>query len=58
MKKIKFAVIGLGHIGLRHSKIAHEHPDSEIIACCDIYGAAGIDYLKTSTGYAEVGATA
>lgn len=36
MKKIKFAVVGLGHIGLRHSKIAHEHPDSEIIACCDI----------------------
>lgn len=29
----------------------------EIIACCDIYGAAGIDYLKTSTGYAETGAT-
>ena len=31
--------------------------DEEIIACCDIYGAAGIDYLKTSTGYAEKGAT-
>lgn len=31
--------------------------DEEIIACCDIYGAAGIDYLKTSTGYAEKGAS-
>jgi deoxyribose-phosphate aldolase len=31
--------------------------EEEIIACCDIYGAAGIDYLKTSTGYAEKGAT-
>ena len=31
--------------------------DDEIIKCCDIYGAAGIDYLKTSTGYAEKGAT-
>ena len=30
--------------------------DEEIIACCDIYGAAGIDYLKTSTGY-EKGAS-
>lgn len=29
----------------------------EIIKCCDLYGAAGIDYLKTSTGYAEKGAT-
>jgi predicted dehydrogenase len=39
MRKIKFAVVGLGHIGLRHSKIAHEHPDSETIACCDILPA-------------------
>jgi deoxyribose-phosphate aldolase len=31
--------------------------DAEIIACCDIYGAAGIDYLKTSTGYADKGAS-
>lgn len=29
----------------------------EIIACCDIYGPAGIDFLKTSTGYAEKGAS-
>ena len=31
--------------------------DDEIIKCCDLYGAAGIDYLKTSTGYAEKGAS-
>jgi deoxyribose-phosphate aldolase len=31
--------------------------DDEIIKCCDIYGAAGVDYVKTSTGYAEIGAT-
>jgi deoxyribose-phosphate aldolase len=31
--------------------------DEEIIKCCDIYGIAGIDYLKTSTGYAEKGAS-
>ena len=29
----------------------------EIIKCCELYGVAGIDYLKTSTGYAEKGAT-
>lgn len=29
----------------------------ELIRCCELYGAAGIDYLKTSTGYAETGAT-
>ena len=31
--------------------------DDEIIKCCQLYGVAGIDYLKTSTGYAEKGAT-
>lgn len=31
--------------------------DDEIIKCCDIYGAAGVGYLKTSTGFAEKGAS-
>ena len=31
--------------------------DDEIIKCCQLYGVAGINYLKTSTGYAEKGAT-
>ena len=31
--------------------------DDEILRCCEIYGALGVDFLKTSTGYAEKGAT-
>lgn len=31
--------------------------DDEIIKCCDIYGMAGVDFVKTSTGYAEKGAS-
>jgi len=31
--------------------------DDEIIKCCDIYGMAAVDYVKTSTGYAEKGAS-
>jgi deoxyribose-phosphate aldolase len=31
--------------------------DDEIIKCCDLYGIAGVDFVKTSTGYAENGAT-
>src|SRR4051812_41832811 len=31
--------------------------DTEIIRCCELYGAAQVDFLKTSTGYAERGAT-
>lgn len=31
--------------------------DDEIIKCCNLYGAAGVDFMKTSTGYAEKGAS-
>jgi deoxyribose-phosphate aldolase len=31
--------------------------DDEIIKCCDLYGISGVDFLKTSTGYAEKGAS-
>jgi deoxyribose-phosphate aldolase len=31
--------------------------DEEILKCCDIYGAAGVDYIKTSTGVASKGAS-
>lgn len=31
--------------------------NDEIIKCCDIYEAAGVDFLKTSTGFAENGAS-
>lgn len=31
--------------------------DDEIIRCCGLYGGLGVDFLKTSTGYAEKGAT-
>ena len=31
--------------------------EEEIIKCCDLYGAAGVDFMKTSTGYTEKGAS-
>jgi deoxyribose-phosphate aldolase len=31
--------------------------DEEIIRCCEVYSRVGVDFLKTSTGYAAVGAT-
>lgn len=31
--------------------------DDEIIACCKAYALLGIDFIKTSTGFAETGAT-
>ena len=29
----------------------------ELIRCCELYGKLGIDFMKTSTGYAEKGAS-
>jgi deoxyribose-phosphate aldolase len=31
--------------------------DEEIIKCCEVYGRIGVDFLKTSTGVAEKGAS-
>ncbi len=31
--------------------------DDEIIKCCNLYTVAGVNYIKTSTGYAEKGAS-
>ncbi len=31
--------------------------DAEILTCCGLYTRVGVDFLKTSTGYAEKGAT-
>ena len=31
--------------------------NEEIVMCCEIYAKAGVDFVKTSTGYAEKGAS-
>lgn len=35
-KKIKFAVIGCGHIGKRHASMIYDNPECELVALCDI----------------------
>ena len=35
MSKIKFAVIGQGHIGKRHAEMIRRNPDCELVAVCD-----------------------
>lgn len=43
--KIKFAVIGCGHIGKRHAEMVRRNEESELVALCDIKEKAelGID---------------
>jgi scyllo-inositol 2-dehydrogenase (NADP+) len=33
---IKLAVVGLGKMGLSHHAIVNAHPDTELVAICDI----------------------
>lgn len=36
MKKLKVAVIGVGHLGKEHARIYHELPQVELTAVCDV----------------------
>ena len=36
MKKLKAAVIGVGHLGKSHARIYHELPNVDLVALCDI----------------------
>src|SRR5215470_4069402 len=36
MKKIKFAIVGCGHIGKRHAKLVAENPHAELAALIDV----------------------
>ena len=46
--KVKFAVVGCGHIGKRHSEMILRNPDAELIALCDIKpkDALGVENYK------------
>lgn len=46
--KIKFAVVGCGHIGKRHAEMIQRHPEAGLAALCDVRsreeaGATGFD---------------
>jgi len=36
MNKIKFAIVGVGHIGKRHAEMVVRNPEAELVAMCDI----------------------
>lgn len=35
-KKIRFAVVGCGHIGKRHAEMISRNPESQLVALCDV----------------------
>jgi predicted dehydrogenase len=38
-QKIRFAVVGCGHIGKRHAEMISKNPDAEMVALCDVRSA-------------------
>ena len=43
VNKIKFAVVGCGHIGKRHMAVIEENPRAELVAICDVVGKEGLN---------------
>ncbi len=48
MSKVKFAVIGQGHIGKRHAEMIRRHNEAELVAVCDVQEkeALGLGEIK------------
>ncbi len=38
--KVRFAIVGSGHIGKRHAEMVRRHPEAQLVAMCDIKPAA------------------
>lgn len=41
MEKIRFAIVGFGHIGKRHAAMVNNHPECELVAVADVNPALG-----------------
>jgi UDP-N-acetyl-2-amino-2-deoxyglucuronate dehydrogenase len=44
--KLKFAVIGCGHIGKRHAEMIIRNPEAQLVALCDILPEKGLNVEK------------
>lgn len=49
--KIRFAVVGVGHIGKRHASFIQAHPEAELVAICDIRSVAETQFKGTDLPY-------
>jgi len=45
-KKIKFAVVGMGHIGKRHAEMIQRNPEAVLVSVCDIRPPEDCNYLN------------
>ncbi len=50
-RNIKFAVVGSGHIGLRHAEMITRNPECELVALCDSRPAAELEIGQYQVPY-------
>lgn len=50
-EKIKFAVIGQGHIGKRHAEMIRRNNESELVALCDILSKEELKITGTTENF-------
>ena len=51
MTKIKFGVVGLGHIGKRHAEMILNHEEAELVAVADILPITKTNFTHTDVPY-------
>src|ERR1035437_9989950 len=51
MSKIKFAVIGQGHIGKRHAEMIRRNPEAELVAVCDLLSKEQLGLTEIQESY-------
>ncbi len=51
MRKIRFAVVGLGHIGKRHAEMIRRNENAELVAVCDVLPCSEVGFEDTSVPY-------
>ena len=57
-KKVRFAVVGCGHIGKRHASMIHGNVDCELVALCDVKPKSelGLEVYSEATFFTSIDA--
>lgn len=50
-EKIKFAIVGSGHVGKRHAEMIRRNPESELVAMCDVVDETEADIKQFAVPY-------
>jgi len=53
-RKIRFAVVGLGHIGKRHCQMILDNPNCELVDICDIDSSKGAELVIKGNFYESI----